>query len=883
MRNLLLGALLVFCTASGALSLDTFVYTRYDTGRYGNFGPTGFVGADGISRVVCYSWDPVRWTNMAYIYQVTVPEGADPDTHPQNPLAPGEVAPRTFVLEHSFELGVEGQFHSEFHVADRGETIYFGPAYGIHKYVFNHDTGKYQHEGVVAPPAPMRDGRPGGTLAYDKRNRIWYTGTMSLNYQAGITPRHIWKYKAAQGPTGEWELAFTYTVGAPGAYHDGLEMVNGNLYLAEKRGSVIYEFTPEGVLLGTYPRSEEFYGGEGMDFAGMGYGALQHFWYGSATQMLYEFGGGVLDVNHPPDAEAGAEVTVTSHALSEAIIAGSVTDPDGGTLFCRWLHEKQVLKDWSVVAEDGSCPLPLANSPFDVGSYTLTLEGMDDVGATDSDQTNLTVVAPRYPAVIEVSVTPTNGSFSQGSQVSYRVVVGNVAQPGALAAEDVKLTGEFPTSHGLAWSEVSVTQGACTIADNRLVCSLGSIPAGQSVTVTVSTPSGTPAAACQPQPLSSAHATAEGGLTAYDNGSLTCTAPKPAIEVVKSANVATAAPGQEVTYSYTVKNTGNVTITDISVNDDNGTPHLLSDDFLVGSVASLAPGAQATMTAATIPSDTSIVARLGGAGPGLFTVLSLGGDPPLDDSGIYCAAATVNGNVGIVGSGYFHNAAACSESGDFYKGHAVDYLDLGGHLNGRTVVDDPFMYEVRSQVLNTAQYFASLPVTAEVQAQFPRDGKLDTALTVTGKPGINVVRLPVLALSKGYLTLTGPPGTQFLLNISGTFNMNTGNISRGGGVGPFDVIYNITNPKASVGVGRGFSGMVGILLAPYNEIHAIYNRVWDGQIIGGYNRGPIKLNYDTVLTATDPPPPTVTNTATASGRHGAETVTATAQATVLIK
>ena len=186
-------------------------------------------------------------------------------------------------------------------------------------------------------------------------------------------------------------------------------------------------------------------------------------------------------------------------------------------------------------------------------------------------------------------------------------------------------------------------------------------------------------------------------------------------------------------------------------------------------------------------------------------------------------------------------------------------------------------------MLETARYFAALPVTPEVQVQFPADGKLNTALTVTGKPGLNVVRLPVLALSKGYLTLTGPPGTQFVLNINGTFNMNTGNISRGDGVGPFDVIYNITNPKASVGVGRGFSGMVGILLAPYNEIHAIYNKVWDGQIIGGYNRGPIKLNYDTVVTATDPPPPAVTNTATASGHYGAKTVTATAQATVLIK
>jgi uncharacterized repeat protein (TIGR01451 family) len=890
MHKLLLGALLVLCSASGAFSLDTFIYTTYDTGRYGNFGPTGFVGPDGISRVICYSRDPKSMVTTAYIYRVTVPEGTDPDTHPDNPAARGEIAPRTFVLEHAFKLGVDGYSHSEFHVADRGATIYFGPAYGIHKYVFNVKTGQYEHRGVVAPPAPSHNGRPAGTLAYDKRARIWYAGSFSYNVDPNVTLREVWKYKVDQGPDGKWELAFTYTSTRYGAYHDGMEMVNGLLYLADNVGAVIYEYTPEGRLLATYPRAALYYGGEGMEYAGMGYGALQHFWYGSPATFLMEFGGGLQEPNLPPDAEAGPAVSVTLEALPATTVPGSVTDPDGGSLLCRWLHENRVLKEWSVVADDGSCPLPLANLPFGVGSYTLTLEGMDDMGASDSDQTTVTVVAPRNPPVLKVVTTPDNGSFLQGGQASYRIEVSNPAGSGAQEALsgsqealNVQLKADLSASRGLSWTGVTVSQGACTISDNRLNCSLGSIPAGERVVVLVSTPSSTPAEACQPQPVVVAHATAEGGLSAQDSGSLSCTPPNPRVELVKVADVATAIPGQQVTYSYTVKNTGNVPVSDVSVKDDNGTPYLSSDDFVVGSIATLAPGAEVTLTAVTVPSNTSIVARLGAAGPSLFTVLSLGSDPSLDLSGIYCAAATVNGNVGIIGSGYFHNDAACSESGDFYKGQAVEYLDLGGQLKGRTIVDDAFMYNVRAQVFESSAYFASLPVTGEVQTQFPADGKLSTSLTVTGKPGLNVVRLPAFSLSKGYLTLDGPPGTQFVLNISGSFNLNTGNISTAGGVGPFDVIYNVTNAKASVGVGRGFSGMVGILLAPYNEIHAIYNRIWDGQIIGGYNRGPIKLNYDTVMTATDPPPPTVTNTATASCRYGAQTVTAQAQATVLIK
>src|SRR6185436_187917 len=57
-----------------------------------------------------------------------------------------------------------------------------------------------------------------------------------------------------------------------------------------------------------------------------------------------------------------------------------------------------------------------------------------------------------------------------------------------------------------------------------LNCSLGQIDAGRSVTVTVST-GATPNAACTAQPNPAAIARADGGLTAQDAGSLSCTPP----------------------------------------------------------------------------------------------------------------------------------------------------------------------------------------------------------------------------------------------------------------------------------------------------------------------------------------------------------------------
>ena len=76
------------------------------------------------------------------------------------------------------------------------------------------------------------------------------------------------------------------------------------------------------------------------------------------------------------------------------------------------------------------------------------------------------------------------------------------------------------------------------------------------------------------------------------------TIPAPSsITLTKTANTSQCKPFDKVTYSYFVKNTGGVSLTSIKVVDDNGTPNYAKDDFTVGTIASLAPGASATLTA----------------------------------------------------------------------------------------------------------------------------------------------------------------------------------------------------------------------------------------------------------------------------------------------
>ncbi|OBQ14891.1 MAG: hypothetical protein AN481_20075, partial [Aphanizomenon flos-aquae LD13] len=67
----------------------------------------------------------------------------------------------------------------------------------------------------------------------------------------------------------------------------------------------------------------------------------------------------------------------------------------------------------------------------------------------------------------------------------------------------------------------------------------------------------------------------------------------PSIEVIKTAGDATDGAtlttlAGNVTYSYKVSNTGDVVLSNVTVKDDNGTPGNPSDDFIVGTIASLA-------------------------------------------------------------------------------------------------------------------------------------------------------------------------------------------------------------------------------------------------------------------------------------------------------
>jgi uncharacterized repeat protein (TIGR01451 family) len=110
---------------------------------------------------------------------------------------------------------------------------------------------------------------------------------------------------------------------------------------------------------------------------------------------------------------------------------------------------------------------------------------------------------------------------------------------------------------------------------------------------------------CPTSSTNTATGTATAGsatVTAAANSTVQLVAPPtPSVSLNKTADKQSVVFGESVTYTYVVKNTGTVTLTNVKVVDDNGTPHYAADDSTVGSVAELAPGASQTFTRTLVP------------------------------------------------------------------------------------------------------------------------------------------------------------------------------------------------------------------------------------------------------------------------------------------
>ncbi|MFA6941890.1 MAG: LPXTG cell wall anchor domain-containing protein, partial [Clostridiaceae bacterium] len=236
---------------------------------------------------------------------------------------------------------------------------------------------------------------------------------------------------------------------------------------------------------------------------------------------------------------------------------------------------------------------PINNTAAAVGYY-----GEQEVSGTAAAVLNI-IPIPASSLKITKSVNRTEAY--PGQKVTYTMVVtntGNVALTDVLVS-DPMLTGFDGTIGNLAVNESKTLTADYTIPTSAAIGS----PLNNTATVTgyygEQEVSGTAAAVLTIVPV-----------------------PAPSINITKTVNSTKAYPGQKVTYTMVVKNTGNVALTDVLVTD------LMLTGF-DGTIGNLAVNESKTLTADyTIPASTAIGSPLNNTA----TVTGNYGDNPVSDN-----------------------------------------------------------------------------------------------------------------------------------------------------------------------------------------------------------------------------------------------------------
>ncbi|MGJ8721214.1 MAG: beta strand repeat-containing protein, partial [Salinibacterium amurskyense] len=232
----------------------------------------------------------------------------------------------------------------------------------------------------------------------------------------------------------------------------------------------------------------------------------------------------------------------------------------------------------------------LKQSDVDAGSVsnTATGSGTPPAGAPVSSTSPATVPITAGPALtVSKSGAVTTGNGSVGDTVTFSFVVRNT---GNVTATGVGITDTLPDLSAVTFGTwPSGTAG--TLAPNTQVTATATYTIKQAdvnagsvrntATASGSTPTGGTVTATSPQAV------------------VPTVSSSPAIDTQKSAVVSgTGAVGDTITYTFTARNTGNVTLTGVSIADPmTGLSALTYGTWPGGVTGTLAPNAQVTATA----------------------------------------------------------------------------------------------------------------------------------------------------------------------------------------------------------------------------------------------------------------------------------------------
>ena len=195
---------------------------------------------------------------------------------------------------------------------------------------------------------------------------------------------------------------------------------------------------------------------------------------------------------------------------------------------------------------------------------------------------------------VDISKTADAASVVAGDPIGFTILVTNNG-PGR--ADGVTVTDTLPSNGGLDW-DIDGGTGAedCSILLGVLTCDFGSLENGSTRTVHISSP--TTAASCGTVDNTAFVATTNDGSDS-DGDMVSVTCPTLGINIDKTVAPISGNPGNIVTYTYVVLNTGEATLFNISVDDDK-LGH-------IGVIAQLDPGQSATLQKTAVLGTSGVI------------------------------------------------------------------------------------------------------------------------------------------------------------------------------------------------------------------------------------------------------------------------------------
>jgi hypothetical protein len=235
------------------------------------------------------------------------------------------------------------------------------------------------------------------------------------------------------------------------------------------------------------------------------------------------------------------------------------------------------------------------------------------------------------------------------------------------------------------------------------------------------------------------------------------------------------------------------------------------------------------LAASLLPASTEagfITDTLGSAGPSNFAILTLtgGNDIALNGPG------TTNGNVGISSGTLSLNGSAGPEVNGNVSLATGAMISIGNppQVTG-SVFTNQNLSQANTDARNASTTFTNLAPTQNL-------GAINGTTTINGTTGTNVIDITTLNLGNGQtLTLSGPPGAQFVIDDTGNFTLNSGKILLTGGIGVTDVVFNIEASGNAISTSGGLNNesvINGIVLAPNSGV-AMSPGLINGELIAG--------------------------------------------------